>query len=154
METDYEIERNKPMPSRNHGIIQARLIAALINHFLDRYELISEVDVAPPGVKPSVPDISIYPKKEVDLLEDEIKMTEPPITAIEILSPKQGIDDVKNKIFDIYFAAGVKSAWLIVPTLRSVHIFTPDRKYVTYTSGSLHDPVTGITLALDEFFPG
>ena len=152
-ETNFETERNKPMPSRNHAIIQARLIAALINNFLGKYEIMSEVSLALPNVKPAVPDICIFPKVPVDLLEDEIKITEPPVTAIEILSPTQSLDDVKDKIFDIYFPAGVQSAWLIVPTLRSVHVFTPDRKFVTFNSGKLNDPVTGISVELDDFFP-
>ncbi|HFA51362.1 MAG TPA: Uma2 family endonuclease [Bacteroidetes bacterium] len=152
-EPDYETERNKPMPSKNHGIIQSRLIIALGVSYLDQYEFISEVKLALPGVKPSIPDISIFPKESVDLLEDEIQMTEPPLTVIEILSPKQSIDDIKNKIFDIYFPAGVRSAWLIIPTLRTVYIFTPDRSYDIFTEGKLHDPATGIELELDSFFP-
>jgi Uma2 family endonuclease len=152
-EEDYETERDKPVPSRNHGIIQSRLNVALGKRYLDRFELISEVKVAPPGVKPSVPDLCIYPKMVVDLLNDEIEMSEPPITAIEILSPTQGIEEVKDKIFDIFFPAGVQSAWLIVPTFHTVYIFTPDRQYTTFTSGTLHDPVTGIMLPLEEVFP-
>lgn len=151
--TDYEIERHKPLPSKNHAYIQLRLGAALVKHYDAQFNFMSELDLAPPGVKPSVPDICIYPKSPVDLLEDEIKVTEPPITAIEILSPKQSIEAVKEKIFDIFFPAGVRSAWLVVPTFRTVYIFTPDHKYATFTSGALHDPATGITLALDEFFP-
>ena len=152
LEEDYETERDKPIPSKNHSIIQFRLSIVLGKHYLGQFEFMPEVKVAPPGIKPSVPDISIYPKMKVDWLNDGIEMTEPPITAIEILSPTQSIEEVKDKIFDIFFPAGVRSAWLIVPTFRTVYIFTPDRQYTTFTSGSLHDPATGITLALDEFF--
>lgn len=150
--SDYELERDKPMPSRNHSIIQSRLNIAL-GKYLDQFEILPELNLAPPGVRPSVPDICIYPKMEIDLLEDEIKVTDAPITAIEILSPKQSIDDIKEKIFQIYFPAGVKSVWLVVPTFRTVYVFTPDRKYATFASGTLHDPATGISLELDSFFP-
>lgn len=150
---DYETERNRLMPSKNHSIIQSRLNIALGKHYGDQYEFLPQLDLAPPGVKPTLPDLCIYPKRAVDLLEDEIKVTEPPITAIEILSPMQGIEEIKSKFFQIFFPAGVKSAWLIVPPVKTVYIFTPDRKYATFTSGSLHDPATGITLELDEFFP-
>lgn len=153
LELDYETERNKPMPSRNHSIIQLRLGAALINHYDDQFNFMGELNLAPPNVKPSVPDICIYPKSLINLLEDEIKVIEPPLTAIEILSPKQSIDDVKDKFFNIYFPAGVKSAWLVIPTFRTVYVFTPDRKYATFNSGTLNDPTLGITLELDEFFP-
>lgn len=150
--SDYETERNKPMPSRNHSFIQSRLNIAL-GKYLDQFEILPELNLAPPGVKPSVPDLCIYPKIEIDLLDDEIKVTDAPITAIEILSPKQSIEDVKEKIFQIYFPAGAKSAWLVVPTFRTVYVFSPDRKYVAFTSGTLHDPATGISLELDSFFP-
>jgi Uma2 family endonuclease len=149
---DYETERSKPMPSLNHSIIQSRLNIAL-GRYANQFEILPELNLAPPGVKPSVPDLCIYPKMEVDLLNDEIKVTDAPITAIEILSPKQSIDDVKEKIFEIYFPAGAKSAWLVIPTFRTVYVFSPDRKYAAFTSGTLHDPATGISLELDSFFP-
>ena len=107
---DYTTQRDKPKPSRNHGIIQLRLGAALFRHYDDKFNLMSEVDIAPPGVKPSVPDICIFPKSPIDLLEDEIRVTDPPLTAIEILSPMQGVEELKNKFYQIYFPAGVKSA--------------------------------------------
>ncbi|MEM6963475.1 MAG: Uma2 family endonuclease [Bacteroidota bacterium] len=150
---EYEIERNKPMPSRNHSIIQSRLNIALGKKYDDRYEFMTEVNLTLPNVKPSVPDISIFPKVEIDLLQDEIRVTEPPITTIEILSPKQALDDLKDKIFDIYFPASVQSSWIVVPTFRTVYIFTPNKKYQTFNSGTLNDPATGITLELDDFFP-
>ncbi len=89
----------------------------------------------------------------MDLLADEIKVSEVPITTIEILSPKQNIEDIKNKFFNIYFPAGVKSAWLIIPPLRSVHIFTPDKKFVSYNAGKLTDKACEVELELDNFFP-
>lgn len=55
-ETDYEIQRDKPMPSRNHSYIQSRLNIALGQHYLDKFDFFSELNLSPPGVKPSVPD--------------------------------------------------------------------------------------------------
>lgn len=149
----YQIERNKPMPSKNHSAIQSRLIIALGKKYDEKYEFYSELSLAMPDVKPAVPDLCIFPKENLDLLNDEIKVTDAPITAIEILSPKQGIEDIKDKFFNIYFPAGVKSAWLIIPTLRSVHIFTPDKQFVSYNSGKLTDKACGVELELDDFFP-
>ena len=151
-EPDYETERNKPMPSLNHGALQMQLGASLFLKYANQFKIVSEVKLALPSVKPAVPDISIFPKMPVDWLNDEIQVTEPPLTVIEILSPKQSIDDIKNKIFDIYFPGGVKSAWLVIPTVQSIHIFSPDRTFKTYTSGKLIDPVTGIELDMDKVF--
>jgi len=81
-----------------------------------------------------------------------MKVKEPPLTTIEILSPMQRLEEVKNKILDNYFPAGVKSAWLIIPTARTVSVYTSDEKFVTYASGKISDSVTGITLHIDEVF--
>ncbi len=151
-EPGYEAERNKPMPSFNHGALQMQLGASLYIKYAAQFKIVSEVKLALPNVDPAVPDISIFPKMPIDWLNDEIQVTEPPLTVIEILSPKQSVDDIKNKIFNIYFPGGVKSAWLVIPTLRSIHIFSPDRTYKTYNSGKLRDIVTGIELDIDKVF--
>jgi len=119
----YQRERHKPMPSRNHSAIQMLVGAALLQKYKKKYQIYSELSLAMPDVKPAVPDLCIFPKTKLDLLNDEIKVKDVPLTVIEILSPKQGIEDIKDKFFNIYFPAGVKSAWLIIPPLRSVHIF-------------------------------
>ena len=149
----YQIERNKPMPSKNHSAIQTLLCATLVYKYRNQYQIFSELSLTMPDVKPAVPDICIFPKAKLDLLNDEIKVSDVPITVIEILSPKQGIEDIKNKFFEIYFPAGVQSAWLIIPPLRSVHIFTPDRKFTNYYAGKLEDKACKIELELDDFFP-
>lgn len=152
LEAKYKNERNKPMPSKNHGIIQSRLNIAL-GKYLSEFEFITELSLTLPDVKSSVPDISIFPKMKIDLFDDEIKVSEPPITVIEILSPTQSVDEIKDKIFDIYFPGGVQSAWLIIPTVRTVYIFTPDKKITTFTEGTLKDAATGIELTLNDFLP-
>lgn len=153
LENEYEIERNKPMPSKNHGYIQSRLNAVLNKYYFEKLNIFSELKIALPGVKPAVPDLSIYPKASINLLEDETEVTEPPLTAVEILSPTQAIEDITDKFFTIYFPAGVKSAWLVILTFRTIYVFTPDHQYTTFAGDTLHDPATDITLSLDEIFP-
>ncbi len=153
--TDYETERNKPMPSLNHSQIQLNVGFALRTHYRKKYSIVTEVDLElPKSSRPTVPDISIFAKRELLLSKDVLKVKEPPLTTIEILSPKQDLESVKNKIFENYFPAGVKSAWIVVPTTRTVSIFTPDEKFVTYADGKFTDPATGITLDIDEVFEG
>ncbi len=151
----YEIERDKPMPSLNHGIIQIRLGTALQNHYGKQYEIAAEVELKlPKAIKPTIPDLCIFPKMQLKLSHDILKVETPPITTIEILSPKQPIEDVKEKILNNYFPAGVKSAWLVIPTTRTVSIYTPDEKFVSFANGTLTDPATGISLEIDEIFYG
>lgn len=151
--SDYVKERKKPISSKNHGVIQLLIGAALLINYKHLFQFMSEVKLALPEVDKAVPDISIYPKMEIDLLKDEIEMTEPPITTIEILSPKQAFDDLKDKIFNIYFPGGVQSAWIVIPTVKSVFVFSPDKTFKTFNAGKLKDPVTGIELDMESLFP-
>ena len=143
------------MPSLNHSIIQLNIGVALRNNYGLKFTIGSEVDLDLPNAqRPTVPDIAIFTKREMSLSKDLVRVKEPPLTAIEILSPSQRIDDLKDKIFENYFPAGVKSAWLVIPSARTVSIYTADEKFKTYATGKFTDPSNKITLDLDEVFEG
>jgi Uma2 family endonuclease len=150
-QTDYEIERGKSMPSKNHGKIQARLAYALIKKYATQFDIESEVSLDLVTGK-STPDLILSEPTADNWFEDEIRVTKPPITTIEILSPKQGLDDIKDKIVDIYFKAGVQSAWIIIPTFQTVYVLTPDLKVLTFTQGTIHDPATGVEIEMSDIF--
>jgi Uma2 family endonuclease len=150
-EIQYELERNKPMPSLNHAKIQARLVWQLTNSYREEYDILPELSIAFP-TKPAVPDIAIYPKVADDWKNDIIKRTELPLLAIEILSPRQIFDDIMDKINDIYFPAGLKSTWVVLPSAQSVMIFTPNAKPQTFNSGIMHDAASGFEVDLDKIF--
>lgn len=149
MLSEYELERGKPMPSINHGVIQARLIGAFLR-YEDQYTVASELtlDLEP---QPLIPDICVYPRFSLDLLHDQIKAQKLPLLVVEILSPRQYISDLIDKM-ELYFAAGVKSGWLVQPALSSIVIFTPEMESTVYSSGEMTDPVMGITVNLDKIF--
>jgi Uma2 family endonuclease len=113
--SDYEKERGKPLPSFSHGTIQADLIIALGEH-RSEFSIVSELSLELPveskggeangnagsGDRAAMvratrrttalrvtPDISVYRKKEVDWTHDVVRMTEPPLLAVEIVSPTQ-----------------------------------------------------------------
>jgi Uma2 family endonuclease len=152
-EIQYELERNKPMPSLNHARIQASLVRHLGNTYHKEFDILSELTIDFP-VKPAVPDVCIYPITPPDWRRDTIKKKDFPLLVIEILSPKQAFDDIMDKIRDIYFPAGVPSAWVVLPSAQSVMIFTPnaDDKPKTYTAGILRDEVSGFEVDLDKIF--
>lgn len=149
--SQYELERGKPMPSKNHSKIEARLSFALISRYDEKYDILSEISLDLTSGKAN-PDLAIYPISQDDWERDEVKMTTPPITTIEILSPTQPLNDLVEKIRDIYFPAGVKSSWIIIPPLKTVHIFYPDSPTETFTTGVIHDKATGVELRLEEIF--
>jgi Uma2 family endonuclease len=147
--TEYEQERGKPMPSTNHAVAQFNLILAL-QRYKDRYSILPELSLELAG-RPLVPDISIYPKLAIDWRHDEVKKTEPPLMVIEILSPKQSLDEVVRKA-DAYLEGGVQSCWVVQPVLETIAVLLPGEKPKVYSTGEVTDPPSGITVKLEEVF--
>jgi Uma2 family endonuclease len=145
----YEEERGKPMPSKNHGIVQSSLICALMQR-RDEFTVISELSLELDG-QPLVPDISVFSKLPVDWRNDEIKLTDAPTWVIEILSPTQAVDDLIKKA-GIYFGAGVESCWIVQPSFEMIAVLVPNKKPEIYTSGIVVDPSTGIEVSIEEIF--
>ncbi|MDX2069203.1 MAG: Uma2 family endonuclease [Haliscomenobacter sp.] len=145
---EYEIDR--PMSSKNHARVETRIATLLSIGYEEQYDILSQVSLQ--LKEKYTPDISIFPLMEYDWSEDEIRLSTPPITTIEIISPKQALTDVTDKIYKDYFPSGVQSAWVVIPTLRSIHILLPDQSILTFTSGKLHDPVTNIEIEVGAIF--
>ncbi|WP_461134514.1 Uma2 family endonuclease [Spirosoma lituiforme] len=59
----------------------------------------------------------------IDVRRDEIRMTVPPLCAIEIISPMQSLQELVDKA-KAYFEHGVQSCWLVFPGLRSIYVFS------------------------------
>lgn len=138
------------MPSKNHSRVERRL-NVLLTPYEERYDIMAELTLnLPTGER--VPDLCLYPKLTFDWEQDEIKMTEPPITAIEILSPTQALNDLVETARRVYLAAGVKSVWIVVPPLKSVAILYPNMPTESFSAGIIHDKATGVQISIDELF--
>ncbi len=149
--SDYELERNKPMPNFIHGAIQLKLGRLLGNAYDQKFIFAGELSLA--TIPPSTPDICIYPTRKLDIRTVAAKESEVPLTTIEIVSPSQSINEMMHKAWDLYFPMGVKSAWIVVPELKGIHIVLPDAADNRYfSSGKLHDPATGIELSVEQVF--
>ena len=148
--SDYELERGKPPPSLNHGVTQALLIGAL-SRYRSQYTVASELSLELEGER-FTPDVCLYPKLQTNPMEDQIRMTEPPLLAVEIASPSQSTQTLVDKI-RLMLGLGVRSAWLVQPALQTVTLFHPGAKPRTFTEGMVEDDVAGIDVALDDVFP-
>lgn len=148
--SDYELERGKPMPSKNHGKIQARLISALFNRVGAQYDVASEVTLDLPE-KSATPDLIILPKSPDDWQNDEIKLKTTPITTIEILSPSQRLSELEEKVLH-YQQAGAKSCWIVIPSLRTVAVYAPNEPPRVFSDGDIKDGALGVSLSLQEIF--
>lgn len=145
--SDYELERGKPIPSFVHGITQIRIGSALSR--LDDFVVSSEITL---DLKPRVtPDILIFRKRKVNFQRDEKRVSEMPLTVIEILSGTEGMENFDEKL-PRYFEAGVRSVWLVQPFIKTIAVFLPNEEPRVFTKGELSDPATGISLNLDEIF--
>lgn len=148
-ETDYEQARDKPLPSRNHGFIQAVITGELLR-YRDKYTSFSELTLQLDDLRVT-PDLCVYPKMSMNFQEDEVRMTEPPLLAIEIVSPTQSTQEVVDRINDL-LEAGVESCWLVQPATETITIFAGDGNPTTVSSGTLRDPATEIEVDVSEIF--
>lgn len=149
--SEYETERHKPIPSLNHSIIQANLIRELGLSYKDKYRIASELSLDLSDW-PSVPDICIYPKMPLDLRNDHATMTEPPLCAIEIISPSQSLSELVAKAGK-YFQYGVRSCWIVLLPLGNIYVFSsPDDYEMFRAADTLKDHALDIALPLREVF--
>ncbi len=147
----YELERGKPMPNLIHGIIQGNIVFELKMRYRTDYHIASEVSLStkPDG---TTPDVVVYPHFRLDYNNEPAKRTDPPLTCIEIQSPSQSNEEMVAKT-RIYFEFGVKSCWVVLPSLRAVMVFDrPDHYVFFYEDSTLHDAQTGFELPLAAIF--
>ena len=116
----------RPLPDRLHSKIEFRLAGIFLalaqtRPFFGHTNVRSRVA----STRIRIPDISIYAGKEP--LEDV--PSEPPLIAIEILSPDDRHSDLMQK-FEEYRAWGVPHIWLVDPRKQRLH---------TYLEGSLNE---------------
>lgn len=138
------------MMSLNHSRLTYRL-CVLLAAYEAQYDILPELELELSAGR-AKPDVSVYGNLTFDWEEDVVRYTVPPITAIEILSPTQAFDELVSKIRKVYFPGGVQSAWLVVPTIKAIHLFTPDQPVQIFTQGAFTDPATGIVLNLADIF--
>ena len=149
--SEYEIERGKPMPSLNHGMIQMNAGIALGTRYRANYRFTTETSLDLDGW-PSTPDILIFPPTPLNLKADQIKVKVPPLGIIEILSPTQSLNDLVSKA-DQYFAFGVQSCWIIIPSMARVAIYSAPEKYVFFNENDVaRDEVLGLEVPVSEIF--
>ncbi len=149
--SNYELERGKPMPSKLHGYVQLNLGTLLKNTYGEKFSLFSELSLKL-GTWEAVPDLSIFPKMTIDYSEDEVKVTEAPLCAIEIISPSQGVQELVSKAKQ-YFSYGVKSCWLVIPVFKNVYVFWAPTQYQIFRdTETLHDPVIEVSLEVSKIF--
>lgn len=151
VEDIYKTERNKSMPSYNHGAVQANVGFLIKLNYRKKYRVTSEVTLKMDDWE-SVPDISLFPYTPFEATNDKVKTTDTPLCVMEILSPKQRQSELLLKTRQ-YFQKGVQSCWIIFPELENVYIFSSETDYEIYRKGQLlKDTILNIELSVSEVF--
>lgn len=149
--TDYEIERNKPMPTLLHGALQANFLFELKLKYGNKFRLASEVSLDIPP-KWSTPDVVAYPISPLDYKDDPVRRKDAPLLAIEIQSPSQSSKDMTDKL-EQYFYFGVKSCWIVTPDFKAVLVYDNPFHYRFYQQNEiLVDGTLGIEIDLKKVF--
>lgn len=97
------------------------------------------------------PDISLYPKRGLSRPRDILRMKEMPLLVVEILSPRQGTDEVLEK-FQVYFALGIRSCWLVDPALETIAVYSSMADRTVFSTGDIVDPEFKIRASLLDIF--
>lgn len=108
-------------PARpKHGRLQV-LISALLLKSLNDCTVVSESGLST-ATSRRVPDIMVLEKLPPD---DENWISDPPIIAVEIISPSTRTQDMIHKSNE-YANAGVRQYWIVDPYFREINIMTND----------------------------
>ena len=139
------------MPSKLHSILTQRLMYFFLLNFKNHFEVLPELTLDTPGEK-TTPDIAICEIEPIDFTQDEIKRKTPPLATIEILSPTQVLQTLLDKTND-YFSFGVKSCWVVLPTLKTIYVFSAPHQFEVYSHGDvLEDANLQVKMPIDLIF--
>lgn len=149
--SEYERERNKPMPTLIHGAIQTNISFEIKLNYRTRFRVASEVllDTQPQG---STPDVIVYPLAALDYKNDPSRRTDAPLLTVEIQSASQSTDDMVDKL-EPYFYFGVQSCWIVIPKLQAVLVYDSPFHYQFFHGDDiLNDVKLGIEIDLKKVF--
>jgi Uma2 family endonuclease len=142
----------KPMPKRKH-----RRLAHEFDFALGLYRRRRGGDAGPEGHvwfearhHWRVPDI-VYWAPDKPQGDDDVAL--PPTLAVEILSPNQPMQDLRDKC-RFYRANGVDAAWAVNPDTRTVEVFDDETDGVVLREGDTLTAAAlpGFELSLNELF--
>jgi len=142
----HEVKIKEHSSSLFHSAVQTNLIYAL-GKYRQKYRVLSQPTLLLNNWE-SEPDIAIFPQRQMSWIVDEIKIKDVPLVCIEIISPRQGGQDLKEK-FVKYFEAQVKSCWLVNPLTETIHIYYPDWKRETYATKEQQITDNSIQISID-----
>lgn len=161
--TEFDYKEFPKVGSLNHSIVQTQIATLLARD--ERFRVLvelsldtSQFDLSLFGLKTKdemIPDVCLYPNTvKFNPVGDIFKMPTMPLLIIEVVSPSQGLDDIVKK-FKAYFAFGIKSCWLVTPTIQVVTVYSQLDNFKTFDTqheNEVIDKVLDIHLPLPQIF--
>ena len=139
------VERN--LGERDHSRLQA-LLTIYFGGMEDEWGVttLTEQRVQVSSTRFRIPDVCLLAVND----PNEPIVHKAPIVCIEILSPKDRIAAVEEKMLD-YFAMGVRHVWVIDPERRTAFDYTPGSKREA-VDGVLRCEGSPITVSIADIF--
>jgi len=154
---DLVEEEFDDMGSYNHSLVQANLAHLFKLHsdyavFIELSLDVSDLDPTHYPLGDEVkPDLCLYAKRTLSIPRDILRMTEMPLLAVEILSPRQGTGTILEK-FEAYFTLGIQSCWLVDPLTQTVHVYHTATERTTYSTSDVLDPKLDLVIPIGAIF--
>jgi Uma2 family endonuclease len=141
------VERN--LGEHDHSSLQKKLILFLgIRERQWNIEVLPEQRVQVGATRFRVPDVCAV----LGRTEEKI-LTKPPFLCIEILSPEDRLNRVKQRVDD-YLAMGVPYVWVLDPATRCAFAVTPELGWREVKDGVLRTENPALEVPLEEIFGG
>lgn len=100
----------------------------------------------------STPDLIVYPQQALDFKNNPSRREDAPLLAIEIQSASQSTNEMVEKLKP-YFEFGVKSCWIVIPTLQAILVYDSPTHYECYHENEmLKDKTLDIEIDLKKIF--
>jgi len=138
------VERN--VGEVDHGDAQTAIAHYVRSHYKKRGWAGVAVRVQVKKTRFRIPDVTIMPGAK----PAESIIRQPPLVAVEVLSPDDRAGDLEEKIND-YLAFGIPYVWVINPETRRAYIHTPAGSHEA-KGGVLRAESSGIEVPLSEIF--
>ena len=165
LEDEILDDEETKMGSLNHSLATGRITGLLFND--ERFTVMPELSLDASKIdlkrfklkakEELVPDLCVYteppqaPDKEIE--DDILKVSQMPDLAIEVLSPSQSVSFLVRKIKAL-FALGVKSCWLVEPSVDVVHVYSQANRHKTFDMNDTEiiDEIMDIAYPFKRYF--
>jgi Uma2 family endonuclease len=139
------VERN--LGTRDHAWLQTAIAAYFFNRRRQwNVTVFTELRIRVKPTRVRIPDVCVLLGDT-----DEQVLTQPPFLCIEVLSPKDRMSRVRQRIAD-YFEMGVPYVWVLDPETRQAYTATPAEGLREVKTGVLKTENPALEVPLSELF--